>query len=92
MANTQNGSAFWSDLSKKTGAAFGWSALVVPAALLLEHLVEDWGGPGLDWHHAVAVVVVAALRAIVGLVQGKVGDPDKASFTKAPDPDLDTSS
>ena len=95
MAN-DSGKAFWSDWSKKTAAAFGWAAMLVPVSEVLEQVVDAWGTEqGNYWHHAVAVVVVAALRAVVGLVQGKVGDPDKASFTKAPvanDPDQDVSS
>ena len=43
----------------------------------------------LRLEHYAAVIGAAALRAIIGLIQGKIGDPAKASFTKAPDPDDD---
>lgn len=81
------GKAFWSDLSKKTGT---WSAVAVLAVSVLEILDKDLeGAGGAGWEHAAAVLGAAVLRAIVGLVQGKIGDPAKASFTKAPDPDDD---
>ena len=82
------GKAFWSDLSKKTGT---WSAVAVLAVSVLEWLDDDLAGidDGLGWKHAAVVVGTAVIRAVVGLVQGKIGDPAKASFQKAPDPDDD---
>ena len=83
MAESKDGGkSFWGDLSRKTGTWAGASTLVVAVA----EMAEEWLGgveaePG--WHHAVAVVMVAAIRAIVGLIQGKIGDPNKASFAKA---------
>ena len=43
----------------------------------LDATAEATAGP----HHVWAVIAVAVLRAVIGLVQGKVGDPNKASFT-----------
>ena len=77
-------SKFWADASRKVGSAFGWAALVVPTIELVEPVVNAWGTESHSvWHHLVAVAVVGALRAVVALVQGNVGDPDKASFQKA---------
>ena len=77
------GAGFWADLSKKTGTWSGVAALVVAAAEIAESALSDAPAePG--WHHAVAVVAAAVIRAIVGLVQGKIGDPSKASFAPGP--------
>ena len=85
MAN-QNSRSFWGDLSKKTSTWGGVAALVVTAGELAEAALSDAPvAPG--WHHAVAVIAAAVIRAVVGLVQGKIGDPDKASFAK-PDPNV----
>ena len=75
-------SKFWADLSRKTGTWAGAATLVVSLAEWAEAVLNEVPAePG--WHHAVAVIGVATIRAIVGLIQGKVGDPDKASFTKS---------
>ena len=71
-------SAFWADASKRTAT---WTGVAAIAAV-----VEDWldgTGPGdMGWEHIAMVGLAAAIRAIVALIQGKVGDPDKASFNK----------
>ena len=77
-------SKFWGDLAKKTGTWAGTAALAVSVAELAENWVDAWAAsPGPGWHHAVGVIAAAVVRAIIGLVQGKVGDPDKASFAPA---------
>ena len=79
---------FWGDLAKKTGTWAGTAALAVSVAELAENLVDSWAAdPGPGWHHVVGVIAAAIVRAIVGLVQGKIGDPDKASFAKS-DPNV----
>ena len=87
MSNSK--STFWADLSKKTGT---WSAVAVLAVSVLEILDEDLAGidDGLGWKHAAVVVGTACVRAIVGLIQGNVGDRTKATFSKPPaDPDAE---
>ena len=78
---SNNPSAFWKDASKRTGT---WAAVGALAAVV-EDLFDDTGpgGDGFSWEHLAMVGIAAALRAIVALVQGKVGDPDKASFKAA---------
>ena len=77
-------SKFWGDLAKKTGTWAGTAALAVSVAELAENAVDAWAAdPGPGWHHVIGVIAAAIIRAIVGLVQGKVGDPDKASFAPA---------
>ena len=76
-------SKFWGDAARKTGNVLGWSALVLPASEWIEDALGQWGQTGGVWHHILAVALVAAIRAVVALVQGKVGDPDKASFASA---------
>ena len=75
-------SAFWADASKRTATWTGVAAIAV--------VVEDWldkeAGSNLDWEHLAMVGLAAAIRAVVALVQGKVGDPNKASFTAPSDP------
>ena len=83
------GKAFWSDLSKKTGTWTAVAALVVVVAEQAENWLSADQTFQAGWHHVVAVLAAASIRAIVGLVQGKIGDPAKASFQKAPDPDDD---
>ena len=72
-------SKFWGDASRKTATWSGVAALAV--------IVEDWldseAGSNPGWEHLAMVGLAAAIRAIVALVQGKVGDPDKASFAPA---------
>ena len=83
------GKAFWSDLSKKTGT---WTAVSVLAVSVLEIIDQHVEGASLvGVEHVVAVLGAAVLSAIIGLVQGKIGDPAKASFKAAPpsDPDDD---
>ena len=82
---SNGGKAFWQDFSKKTGT---WSA-VAGLAAIVEDLLDSDQGSNLDWEHLAMVAAAAAIRAVVGLVQGKIGDPAKASFTKAPDTDDD---
>ena len=77
MANGKP-SAFWADASKRTATWTGVAAIAV--------VIEDWldsaGGTNLGWEHLAMVGLAAGIRAVVALVQGKVGDPDKASFSK----------
>ena len=81
MADGQTGgSKFWGDLSRKAGT---WSAVSALALGIAEHVDDQpWSGP--EWEQWAAVIGAAVIRAVVGLVQGKVGDPDKASFAPAP--------
>ena len=76
---------FWADLSKRTGT---WSAVAALALGIAEHVDDQpWNGP--EWEHWAAVIGTAVLRAIVGLVQGNVGDRDKATFAPATGPTID---
>ena len=72
-------SKFWADASKRTATWSGVAAIAV--------VVEDWldseAGANPGWEHLAMIGLAAAIRAIVALVQGKVGDPDKASFAPA---------
>ena len=80
------GKAFWQDFSKKTGT---WSAVAALAAVV-EELTDDLPDKfSAGWEHVAMVIAAAVVRSVIGLIQGKVGDPAKASFTKAPDPDDD---
>ena len=88
MSDTTNGGRkFWGDLSRKTGT---WSA-VAGLAVIAGEQAEQWLGGDpfkFEGHHWIAIIAAAVIRAIVGLVQGKVGDPSAASFAKpatAPD-------
>ena len=76
---TNQPSKFWADAAKRTGTWTGVAAIAV--------VIEDWldqaGGSNLGWEHIAMVGLAAAIRAIVALVQGKVGDPDKATFTRS---------
>ena len=77
MANGKP-SAFWADAARKTGT---WAGVATIALAILEHQDnEPWQGP--EWEHWAVVLGAAVLRAVIALVQGKVGDPDKASFAK----------
>ena len=79
--NTSNGgSAFWSDLSKKGGAWSAVAGFAVPITELLENLLGD-----LSVHEKTLIVaaVFATARAVLGLIQGKTGNPDTAKFDKA---------
>ena len=73
-------SKFWADASRKTGT---WAAVAAVAAPLFDHLDEgtDWASNG--WKHVLVVAAVAALRAVLALAQGNVGDREKASFAPA---------
>ena len=85
MADTTSKS-FWTDASKKTAT---WAAVATLASVAIDWL-QDLGeqeGPGLEPHHWWAIALATSLRAVVALVQGKIGDPDKASFAKS-DPDV----
>ena len=74
---------FWADLSAKTATWGGVAALAVTALEVVEPLVEAEATTAVSWKHGLAVIGAAVIRAIIGLVQGKVGDPDKASFKAA---------
>ena len=88
MADT-NGKQFWADASKKVGTWTGSAAVGVLVAELAED-VGNWGSAEpLGWHHIVGVVAAAVIRAVLGLVQGNVGDRSKASFSPAPGPSVD---
>ena len=77
--NGNGGSAFWADAARKTAT---WSGVGTLALAILEHMDDEpWTGP--EWEHYAVVIGLAALRAVLALVQGKVGDPNKASFKKA---------
>ena len=84
MADTTNGGRkFWGDLSRKTGTWAAVGGLAVIAAEQAEAwLTSSQFEPGQP-HHWIAVIAAAVIRAIVGLVQGKVGDPSSASFAPA---------
>ena len=76
-----NGSkTFWADLSKKGGT---WAAVAAAASA-----VCAWEAGGIqavgDSKHVVIGLGIAALRAVLGLAQGKVGDPSTAKFDKHP--------
>ena len=78
-ANANGGSAFWADAARKTAT---WTGVGTLALAILEHVDDQpWNGP--EWEHYVVVIGLAALRAALALVQGKVGDPAKASFKAA---------
>ena len=80
--------AFWADASRKTAV---WASVASLAGVLADYLDEGLGDAGgLDTHHWWAIAAATAIRAIVALVQGNVGNPDKASFAKtaADDPDV----
>ena len=84
MSNTSASvsKSFWTDFSKKTGT---WSAVAGVAVTALE-LADNAIGPDLSqpgWHHVVAVIGAAVIRAVIGLIQGKVGNPATAKFDKA---------
>ena len=86
------GAGFWQDWSKKTGTWAGTAALAVSVAELAENWVDAWAAdPGPGWHHVIGVLAAAVVRAIVGLVQGKVGDASKASWTAGPTVDVPAS-
>ena len=83
MANSNSKSnAFWADLSKKGGT---WAGVAGLGAILcslisggeLSEVINNF-----EVHGATAGLV-AGLRVIVGLVQGKTGNPDTAKFDKA---------
>ena len=73
-------SKFWGDASRKTAT---WAAVAAIATPLFDHWDEGIEASTTGWKHAAVVVIVAAIRAVIALVQGKVGDPDKASFAPA---------
>ena len=82
MTTGNSAKPYWSDLSRKVGSVFGHSVALVALSEWLEQTVYGWGtADGNYWHHVAAVIIVAVIRAVVGLVQGKVGDPQKASWT-----------
>ena len=81
MSNSK--STFWADLSKKTGTWSAVAALAVAVAEVVEPLLDNEATISVDWHHAAAVLGAAVVRAIVGLIQGNVGDRTKATFSKA---------
>ena len=75
MAETKannGGSAFWQDLSKRGGVWSVVAGLAVPLTEGLEVLLGD-----LSVHEKTLIVaaVFAVGRAILGLVQGKTGNP-----------------
>ena len=74
---------FWADASKKTGTWAGVAAVAVP--------LFDWLNESLpeNWEHVVIVGLMAALRAILALAQGNVGDRSKASFAPASGPSIE---
>ena len=73
-------SKFWGDASRKTAT---WTGVAALAAAAVDWLDDDGFGSGPEWEHWLAVIGAAAIRAIIALVQGKVGDPDKATFAPA---------
>ena len=79
---------FWADAARKTAV---WASVASLAGVLADYLDEGLGdGGGLDTHHWWAIAAATAIRAIVALVQGNIGDKDKASFKSAAadDPDV----
>ena len=76
---TNGGAAFWADAARKAGT---WSGVGTLALAILEHLDDEpWTGP--EWEHYAVVIGLGALRAVLALVQGNIGDRDKASFKSA---------
>ena len=78
-----NGSkTFWADLSKKGGT---WAGVATIGALACDAL--DGGDTlieGGGTKHVLIGLGIAALRTVLGLAQGKVGDPATAKFDKHP--------
>ena len=81
MTNTKvnGGAAFWQDLSKKGGVWSAVAGLSVPVSEGLETLLG-----GLEVHEKALIVtaIFAVARAVLGLVQGKTGNPETAKFDK----------
>ena len=80
---------FWADLSRKTGTWAGVTALALAVGEQVEEWLDATAQASVGPHHAWAVVAVAVLRAVLGLVQGKIGDPASASFKAGADDDGD---
>ena len=77
---------FWADAARKTAV---WASVASLAGVLADYLDEGLGdGGGLDGHHWWAIAAATAIRAIVALVQGNIGNPDKASFASASGPTI----
>ena len=77
--NKTSSKPFWADASKRTGT---WTAVAALAAVV-EDLLDGTGPGDMGWEHVAMVGLAAGIRAIVALVQGKVGDPDKATFASS---------
>ena len=77
--NGNGGKHFWADVSKKSST---WAAVAAAGAAACEFVNGD-GFSGLGGEHALIGIGVAAARAVLGLVQGKTGDPATAKFDKA---------
>ena len=71
--------AFWADAARKTAT---WAGVGTLALAILEHLDDQpWTGP--EWEHYAVVLGLGALRAILAMAQGNIGDGSKASFKPA---------
>ena len=73
--------AFWADASKKTGTWAGVTAAVLTALVAIHPDIDT--GHMTHWAAILTAVVIPALRGVLALLQGNIGDPDKASFAPA---------
>ena len=83
------GKTFWSDLSKKGGT---WAGVATAGAAACAVLGAEEGidlSAAADTKHVLIGLGIAALRAVLGLAQGKTGNPATAKFDKAPVSDAD---
>lgn len=80
---TDGGKRFWADLSKKSSTWAGVAAVgsSICTALAAESDLSDIIHG--DGKHVLVGLAVAAARTVLGLVQGKVGNPNTAKFDKA---------
>ena len=78
-SNTNNKSAFWSDLSKRGGV---WSAVAGFAVPITEGLEAILGDMSVHEKTLVVAAIFAIGRAVIGLVAGKQGDQNSSTFNK----------
>ena len=77
--DNNNKSAFWTDLSKRGGV---WSAVAGFAVPITEGLEAILGNLSVHEKTLVVAAIFAVGRAVIGLVAGKQGDQNKATFNK----------